>query len=782
MIDKSKLLITSAILLLPFGYHAAAATQADVNSTAPTDEQKAAGGVSDGDIVVVARRREERLIDVPIAVSAVSAQDLARKQTLDLSGIQGTMPNVNLVQGRASSSNANIFIRGVGQPDAQPTFDPAIGIYVDGAYISRVQGALFNLFDVERVEVLRGPQGTLYGKNTIGGAVNIISKKPDLDEVHAAGSITYGRFDQVVANAYITTPLIADKLALSLAGVFDRRDGIVTDPLTGYKYNDRNTQAVRAILRAQPSDALEVIISADYTHQKTRPTLGYPTAALTQADTGTGVVKVILPGNPYGPYDYKASTSLDPSLRQKLNHWGVTGTVNYEVSDTVSLTSITSYRQLDPRLNMDTDASQFEAGGDYFIDIDQSQFAQELQAKYSDDNLSGVFGLYYLTEHMASYQFSNADDLQTRFGQPVALTRFINDDQRTRSYAAFGQATYKLSSKFSVTGGLRYTKEKKRYNRSTFIEMNGVNLPTFYFPGSLPAPYNADDELSFQAWTPSLNLSYKPTRDTLLYASVARGFKSGGFNGRVNSLADVTQVVDGQTILVPSFRPEKVWTYEAGAKGSFLNGRVRLAADAFYSDYTDFQARVGGNPDLGTGGGALPVLNAGKLRIWGIEAEATVKPSEALSLQATFGYLNAEYTEFNDGRRVPPAAFSCNPTGQKVVCEPAFAPPITVSLGADYKIPLGSVGSITFGGDVRFVDKHFLSVDNRTGLTENGYALANAYIQFDAEAGWYLRAGVKNLTNELYKTDAHEFSSVSNIQTAYFGDPRTWNVTAGFRF
>ena len=759
--------------------------------TAATGEAQAGVAVASGEaeaednaeIVVIARRREERLVDVPIAVTALSADDLARQQAVDLSGIQGTVPNLNLVQGRGSSTNANIFIRGIGQPDALQTFDPAVGIYVDGVYISRIQGALFNLFDVERIEVLRGPQGTLYGKNTIGGAVNVVSRKPDLDELHAAGSLTYGRFDQVLVNGYVTVPLVADTVALSLAGVYDKRDGFVEDPLTGEKYNDRNTQAMRAILRAQPSDAFEVLLSGDYARQRTDPTLGYATAPLRATSFTTGI-RVLVPALPYGKYDYKASTSLTDGQGQKLDHWGTSLTMNYELNDAFTLSSITAYRDLETDFFIDIDATEAELG-DVFVGTRQHQFSQELQLKYGSDRLNGVFGLYYLNEKVTSHQEAYADDLfelnpLTQF----TFTRLIDDDQRTKSYAAFGQLTYDITDKLAFTGGLRYTKETKRYDRftTTISNLPLLNGLVFRFPDDLPAPFKGDNDVSFSAWTPSASLAYKPTRDTLFYASASKGFKSGGFNGRVNSLNDVTEIVNGVAVIRPFFKPETVWTYEAGAKGNFLGGRVRLAANVFWSDYKNFQARVGAGNNTGTGG-ALPVLNAGKLRIRGIEAEAAIKPTDPWTVRLSFGYLDAEYKEFDDARRAPAASFSCNPTGSKIICEPAFAPPITFSVGTDYAIPLGAAGSLTLGGDARFIDKQFLSVDNRPGLTEDGYWVANAFVQYDAAGGlWYLRGGVKNLFDEQYKTDAQEFSSVGNIQTAYYGDPRTWNITAGFRF
>ncbi len=774
------------LALAAAGPAAAQSAQAVDPQNATTPAQPSPGGVRvanadpTGQIVVIARRREERLVDVPIAITAFSANDLARAQTNDLSGLQGAAPNVNLVQGRGTTSNANIFIRGIGQPDALQTFDPAVGIYVDGVYISRVQGALFNLFDVDHIEVLRGPQGTLYGKNTIGGAVNIVSRKPDLDTLTASGSATYGSYNQVLINGYVSAPLVADALALSLAGVEDRRDGTVTDPITGRHYNDRNTQAARGILRAKPAEAVELILSLDYTRQRTRPTLGYPTANLTYVDLITGAQPVGLGAYPYGSYDYKASTSLKPGQGQRLDHYGGSFTANVDLGQGFSVSSITAYRKLKPDYYYDFDASQLQVA-DALVSVRQHQVSEELQLKYDGTRLKGVGGLYYLDEHIRSHQESYDNNYLLLGGFPITFTRFINDFQTTRSYAAFGQLTYSLTDRLSFTGGLRYTRERKHYVRSTQTQLAGGALSApFLFPNSLPAPYNTLDHATFDAFTPSATLSYKPTADTLIYASASRGFKSGGFNGRVNGLGDVTQVVNGTTTVIPFFKPETVWTYEGGAKGNFMDGRASLSGDVFYSDYKDFQARVGGGT-TGVAGGSFPVVNAGKLRIWGIEAEASVRPVQAWSLRATFGYLDAKYLRFDDARRAP--AFSCNPTGTHITCKPAFAPPITLTLASDYAIPLGRSGTLTLGGDARRIGHEYLSVDNRPGLYENGYWLVNAFIQWDAPGGHlYVRGGVKNLTKQIYLTDAQEFSSVGNIQTAYYGDPRTWSGTVGFRF
>lgn len=749
---------------------------------AAVDGAAQADDLSEGTIYVTARRREERLIDVPVAVTAFNQADLQRLQAVDLSGLQAMAPNLNLVQGRGSAASANIFIRGLGQPDALQTFDPAVGIYVDGVYLSRIQGALLNLFDVERIEVLRGPQGTLYGKNTTGGAISIVSRKPDLDDVKVEGSALYGSYDQIVLNGYVNAPLIEDKVGLSLAGQWDKRDGLVTDPLTGRRYNDRDSLTFRGILRVQPTERLELLASGDYNRQRNALTLGYPTAPLLQTDFALGAVQLV-PAQPYGRYDFQASTSFVGDEGQRLDHYGVNLTANLQLTDALTLTSITSWRKLDPDLFIDIDASEAELG-DVFVGIDQRQFSQEVQLKWDTERFSGVFGLFYLNENIRSHQEAFADDLFAFAGFPFTFLRTIDDEQNTKSFAAFGQATYRFTDRLSVTAGLRYTKEERTYDRftttsSTLTGPNGLDGLDFAFPDDLPAPFNEDRKADFDAWTPSVTLAYKPSEESQIYISASRGFKSGGFNGRANSIRDLTLVVDGEDTLVTRFEPETVWTYETGAKAGFLDGRVYLAASAFYSDFRNFQARVGGGTSGGQG--VFPVLNAGQLSIWGAEFEAVVKPTREWTVRTSLGYLDAQYDEFNDGRRAP--AFSCNPTGQQVTCEPAFAPPITFTVASDYRIPMGDAGTLTLGADARFVDKHFLSVDNRPGLVEPGYWLANGFVRFDhASRNWYVQGGVKNIFDALYRTDGQEFSSVGNIQTVYFGDPRTYNLMVGFAF
>jgi len=723
---------------------------------APAARSASAGGLEE--ITVTARRREEALQDVPIAVSAFSADDLRQMQAQDLGGLQGSVPNLNLVQGRGSATSANVYIRGIGQPDALQTFDPAVGIYLDDVFISRIQGALFNLYDIERVEVLRGPQGTLYGKNTIAGAIRLISKKPP-EALSGNFEIGYGEYSRMDAKAYIGGP-VTDSFGASLAALYSKRDGIVEDPTTGREYNDLDTTAARAILNFEPSDTVEVNLALDYTRQRNALNLGRPEAPLIQVNL-LGGVKVLQPA-PTGPWEFESRTSFAGGEGQELDHAGAALTIGWDISDAWRFKSITGYRDLDVDNYIDIDASRWELG-DVFVGVDQDQLSQEFQFLFDGGGrLNAVFGLYYLNESITSHQEAYADDFLTLGALPLTFLRTVDDDLDTDSYAAFGQATWQFNDRLSGTLGLRYTYESKDYFRttSTFSNLPALN-GTFEYP---------DDE-SWDALTPSFGLDYQLTDDSLLYASAGRGFKSGGFNGRANT--------PGET---GSYDPEYVWTYEIGSKNTLAEGRLRLNGAVFYSDYTDFQARVSEvvNPDAPVPTFSFPVLNAASLDIWGAEVEVLWVPVDGLTVQGQLGYLNADYAEFTDTVRGPDGKPA---ERDRSGDEPPFAPEWTARVGVAYEFGLGERGWLTLATDVMYRTKSWLSVDNREVLTQDDFALMNVLASWQSQSRtWRASAGVRNLTDEVYKTDAQEFSSVGNIQTAYYGDPRTWQLTLGYSF
>jgi iron complex outermembrane receptor protein len=722
------------------------------------DRAVAQTGAEDADaarldaVTVTARRREESLQDVPVAVTAFGEEDLRELQARNLDGLQGAIPNVNVVQGRASASSINVFIRGVGQPDALQTFDPAVGVYVDDVFLSRIQGGLTNMFDVERVEVLRGPQGTLYGRNTAGGALKVITRVPGYDP-QLDVEVTAGDYGRVEGRFY-GAGAASDSVAFSLAGLYADNDGYVRDPVSGRKFNDNGEQALRAKLVARPSDAVSLTLSADYIRQDNALALGRAEAPLVQVDLALGP-QVLVPA-PTGRFDYRARTELGPDQGQELDHWGVSGVLEWAWSDSLTFKSITAHRELETDFWIDFDATARQVTSAR-VALDQRQFSQEFQLQYDNrDNLRAVYGLYYLNEKVPSHQEAYANDFLALAGTPIDFLRTIDDDLRNKSYAAFFNVSYDFGNDWSLSGGLRYTQDKKDYFRTT---------STFSSLPPLVGTFAFTADARFSAWTPSLALQKRFGDRSMGYVSANRGFKSGGFNGRANSPGEVS-----------IFDPEFVWTYELGYKASSSDGRLIGNIALFHSDYKDFQARVAEivDPTAAIPTFAFPVLNAAKLRIQGLEFEGAALIGDGTRLSGNLGFQDARYREFFDDRFA-----GGDRSGDKV----PFSPKWNARVALTHTFSLASGGAFTLGGDVSYRDKTWLSVDNREVLTQDAYSLVGLFGVWESgDRNWRVQGGVRNATDKVYKVDAQEFSSVGNIQTAYYGWPRHFYLSLRYSF
>ena len=742
----------SAALTMPAAAFAAA------QDTAARSTQEGARTDTLETITVTARRREEPIEKVPVAISAFSADDLADLQATSIDGLQGAVPGLNVVQGRGSSSAANVFIRGIGQPDALQTFDPGVGMYVDDVYYSRIQGALLSLFDVSHIEVLRGPQGTLYGKNSTGGAIKIVTRDPS-EVAEGSVELTLGNYGRRAGQFYLAGPL-AENWSGSIAGTVAQDDGYIRDPDTGRKFNDDDTKAVRGKLRYD-SGNFDATLSMDYTRLNTGLTMGQPVAPLIQTDLALGPV-VLLPA-PQGEYDFRSRTSFGPDHGQKMTHQGAALHMNWDLSPDWQLKSISSWRKLDSESYIDIDASQYELG-DVQVNFNQKQLSQELQLQYDNgDSVQAVYGLYYLNEKVPSHQEAYADDLFALAGAPIDFLRTIDDDLDTTSMAAFAHVDWEFVPTWTLAAGLRYTSEKKEYDRSTSTfwgaPFAGLN-ETVAFDGSK----------RWNAWTPSVSLSKQITPQTMAYASANRGFKSGGFNGRANAVVETQNAV---------FDPEYVWTYEIGAKMRSDDGRMLANVAAFQSQYRDFQARVSEvlNPGSDTPTFSFPVLNAAKLSMTGVEFEGMVMFGSGTRLSTQLAYLDAKYDRFDDPRTL------IDPALANLHDHVPFSPKWTARVALSQSFFLDSGAAITVGADAAYRDDTWLSVDNRAGLMQPGYTVTGLFGLFDsADGAWQLRAGVRNLGDKVYRTDGQEFSSVGNIQTVYYGWPRNWYVSARYSF
>jgi iron complex outermembrane receptor protein len=762
-----KFKLTTAIVALT-AFASPAFAQDAAPAAEPADQSRQDLGAADQEVTVTARRTEENLQRVPAAVTAFSERSLERIQAQDPTGLQGAVPNLNIVAGRGSSNATNIYIRGVGQPDALQTFDPAVGVYVDGVYYSRIRGTQFDLLDLQRVEVLRGPQGTLYGKNTIGGALSFVTRRPG-QEFHANVMATYGSYNQMELRGAISGP-ITEGVAFGIAALHAQRDGYVEDAVLNRDYNNKNTEAVRGTLAFTPTSSLRIDITADYSRDDAHLTVGQPQNNLTYL-VGGGTA-LVLPTNPT-TYNFTGRTTPSLPNSTELRHWGTSANIALDVTPELTLRSITAYRELTTDDFVDIDATQLEMG-DVFVGVDQNQLSQEFQAAYTGERLTAVAGLYYLREHIISHQEAYADDLiGPLLGNPTFL-RTIDDDLVTKSYAAYANLSFAITPELRLSAGARYTHENKDYFRTTSTFSSSPLLTSL-------TPFTFDAQDSWNDFSPMATIDYSFSPNAMVYARVATGFKSGGFNGRANSVAERTE-----------YAPETVTSYEIGVRSTIAR-QLRLNVTAFYNNYHDFQARVSGtsvDPVTNLPSAVLSVLNAGRLDIKGVEIEAAWTPLPGLLLDTQIGYLHARYDEFADARF---------PGGSRAFQRPAFAPTWTWRVGAQYETPMpvasGNFGYLTVGAQMRYRSRTALAVDNTyvvgavgttnevLGLFQDGYALVDARIVYETDNRRYtIGVYANNLFDVAYKTDGQEFSSIGSIRTAYYGAPRTVMVRAGVRF
>lgn len=679
-------------------------------------EPAAAASVALEEVVVSARRKEENLQKVPVSVIAFTEKDLRKNSISNLQDVGAQSANVMIMpSSNAGASAASIYIRGIGQFDEIVTTDPGVGVYIDGVYFARTTGALLNIGDFQRVEVLRGPQGTLFGKNTIGGAVNITTKKPE-HELGGYIDASYGRFDRIDVKGAFNMPIIADTLSARVSASSVNADGFAHQA-NGVDTGNKNTQGIRGQLRWTPSTTVDVVLSADKSRidERLEPrSTSYidPTAPIAAGFNLLGsMFPELFEGAPdFGPQYLSPSPYLNYATGEntnKLDAWGTSLHVSWQLNEDITLTSITSYRSQESRSALDGDATptifiQFNE------EIDQNQFSHEAQVKGVSfgGKLDWVTGVIYFYE--------DADMVTDSFQVPD-LRFFIGDTSRhdiqgikNNSIGVFAEGTYHVTDQFSATLGLRYTYEKKKWTH---------DLRQQYFGASLIPPGTETE--SWNPVTPKVGLQYRPTEDVMTYVSLSRGFRSGGFNGRANTLG------------VQSFDPEFVWTYEAGFKSQWFDNTLRLNGAAFYNDYRDLQILV--VTATQEGGFEIFTRNAAKAKTQGFELEMLAAPVEGLELSGSVGYLDAKIKKSES-----PAI----PAGNRLQMSPEWS----FNLGAQYTVPIESFGNASFRIDWAHKSKIYYNAENSDAIADD-FSSLNARVSFLSEKGWELAGFVTNLTN-----------------------------------
>lgn len=727
-----------------------AATASFAAEAAPAQKPEAPTAADDGygieEITVTARKREEHIQDTPISIVGLSSEDIERRQIVNLADVAQHAPNVEFhANGAGGSSSGQAFIRGVGQSDYFMTTDPGIGVYVDGVYLARSLGSILDLVDVDRIEILRGPQGTLYGKNTIGGAINIVSAKPDLSSASGRVEAKIGRFDRIDVRGRAEIPLIDGVVAAKIAFSSRNSNGIGKRTLTGEEQGDENRDAVQAVVRWKMSDAADLTITADKT--KTREKF----AAVHLEEIANGPL-VGLYNAFVAPYDsrYILPTRYDSAATgsnfNRSDIWGVSGTLEWDL-DAATLKAITAYRRLKSDFGTDPDGSP-EILVDEQDSNRQNQFTQELQLSGSDlDNrLKWVLGAYYLRENASTTAIV---DLYPALYQVIGLdlSRQVEARQVTKSYSAYGQASYALAAGLNATLGLRYTHEKKDYDASLYLFQSGVFLIN---------PTNRSK--SWNAVSPRFGLDYRLNDNVMTYASVASGFKSGGFNGRSSTANEIQP-----------YSPEKIWTYEAGVKSDWLDNRLRFNLSAYYNDYRDIQFMLStADP---TGAQVVIVGNAAKARVAGGEAELVAAPLPRLLLSASAGLIDAKFTSVAAGAQITKQSHF------------ASTPKFSSSVSAQYGVPIGEWGEFTLRGDYSYRSRIFYEVNNARAVRQKGYGLLNLQGTLDFGDGRYgLALAMTNVANKRYKSTAVSVLDSLGFASVQYGRPREWSLTARAKF
>ena len=743
-----------------------------------------------GDIVVTARRRAERLQDVPIAVTALTAETLERQGAIDLTDLQAVSPNTTLKPARGTNSTLAAFIRGVGQQDPVPGFEAGIGVYLDDVYLNRPQAAVLDIYDVDRIEVLRGPQGTLYGRNTIGGAVKYVTKRlPDDPEIRLRAA--YGSYNQADGIVAISSP-IGSMLKVGLAGARLSREGFGRNRFLNIDNYNKDIWATRGTIEFEsPDRRLFVRLTGDYTHDKSNARNGYR------------LIPGLLSKTPVLGDVFDTNAGLN-NPRNDIEAGGGSLSVTADLTDHLTLRSISAYREDRSYTPIDFDASPL-------VDVDvpavyrNNQTSQEFQFLYKSSKLNGLVGFYYL-----GAEASTAFDvlLFTTGGTTLpGLNGYTAGDVRTETSSIFADFTYDFTPAISLSLGGRYTWDQRK---SFIFKANKLGGTSPEFGGSaivLGTP--ATDfrgEANFKRFTPRASINWKVTPDNLLYASYSEGFKGGGFDprGSGTSAPDTNGngVRDYQDIYqYLSFDPETVKSYEIGWKGSAFD-RLTWALDGFLANYDDVQ--VPGSVGCTVGGVASfcgITTNAAKARIKGVELETTAVllrdfagAGSSVGLQGALGYLDAKYRRF------------IGPTGVDVAQYRVFqnTPDWTLTGTLNATLPLGD-GSVNANASAAYRSlTHQFEVASPF-LDQPGYTLfdANVTWSFGEDGRYSIGVHGRNLTDKKYKIGGYQYIGADaatgqiipnpdgsyratlgqeGVATAFYGNPRQVFLTLGAKF
>jgi iron complex outermembrane receptor protein len=696
-------------------------SEIDVDADEATlDASLAVAPLSERLTVTATKTGTAEIQSTPIALTALSAGTIAQLGARNIEGLAGFVPTLTISQ---HTGLAQVSIRGVGSNAVFAGSDPSTTIHLDGIYLARPAMAFADFLDAERVEVLRGPQGTLYGRNSVGGTINIVTRDPG-NTRETRVRLTAGRYDTLRAEGAVSGPLIPNKVMASVAILRSSRDGFVRDlDHPDHALGGEDTWAARGKMRLIFGPRSELLLSADSGRFEGVP-LHWAKPIVAK------------PGFTFdSPASLWAVRTSEVTTGRNIQQ-GASARLTVPVNDTTTVTSLTAWRTSKDRFFVDADATELRIAALRLSDV-QHQISQEVTVVHRTPALSWIAGAFVFDEDDDGQIEVTAYPTETQ-SRPFATTG-------TRARALFGQATYRVWRRVSLTGGGRYTDERKDIASTGGVYR--VGTPVLAVPTSF---YAFSDRATFHGWTPKVSFQVQASRDTFLYISGARGFKSGGFNPTGNA--------PGR-----SFGPESAWSYEAGVKQSIAEGRGRVNAAAFVNNYRDLQVQAFLRP------GVVDISNAASARITGVEVEVAATPWRSLQLAGHVAWLDATYDRYI---AIGLGGVTGDAAGHRLNNAPAWSG----SSSAIYELPAGEAGTVSLRGDVSWQSRVFFTPFNDAIESQEAYGLVHLRAGFEPRSRrWELAVYVRNAGQRQYIT-----GTATNTTLPAFngrpGDPRHWGT------
>ena len=737
-------------------------------------------------VTVTARRREELIQDVPGAVTAFSGAALEKAGIPDITGLADLIPNTTLKTSRATNTTLTAFIRGIGQQDPVAGYEQGVGIYLDDVYLARPQGALTDIYDLARIEVLRGPQGTLYGRNTIGGAIKYVTRKLS-DKPELSVKATFGSYSEKDLVVKGSVP-VSDTLKIGGTIASFNRDGFGKNVVNGKDNYNKEVLAGRVSAEFTPNSSLFIRFSADRTVDDSLPKQGYR------------VTPSPAPGNlpPLeGKYDTRANLYSVLGNAQKVTTRGESLLVDWTINPDLSFKSITASRGDKSFAPIDFDSLNtplFEAPAIY----KNKQFSQEFQFTYTGNKWQGVAGVYY----MKANAFNEFDVLANLAG---GLSLYTLDDIDTKTYATFADVSYSVTDTFNINLGGRYTSDNReaRIFKKNYVGLTGS--PTLGNPaaasfGATSTDLNKSDlNRTDTKFTPKIGFGWKFAPEHNLYASYSEGFKGGFFDPRMDLGGNPNSALSLEKR--KGVKPEEVKSYEMGLKSTFNGGRFQTNAAVFYTDYSNVQI-PGSVPTFDAAGNvngfAGNVTNAGKAEIKGFELEALARVTDSFTLSGMVGYIDAKYKEWIVANGLTGAAAALINVAN--AAEFQNTPKKTASITATYEWPMtifGRAGGFALSNSLSYRDKvnqfEFVRLSGAAALdaavSQNVQLVEGSYTLWDAGLVWTSKDNKlqfalngRNLTDKRYKVAGYAFGAFSNTITTFYGDPRIVKASVTVKF